>query len=282
MINISPEVAGQLFELLARFENSAGAPPGSLDRLAQGVRILAGLNPERPADPLQYPNFFLPGLTARPFWDGSQFDDVRRLEEAVPVIREELLRLRQRPVFGPEPESDLVASGLWAQFDFSIGGRKLEENCALCPETTRVLDSLEEAKGCDLMLFSANVPGTHLRPHCGPHNARLRCHLALVVPDGCSIRVGDEVRNWDEGRCLVFDDSFEHEVWNRGEGTRIVLLVDFWHPELTEIEKLAFQQLSGLVRPLLLAGDGQAAAKVDRWSYVKERTDEELPASWWV
>lgn len=282
MISISPDVAEGLFELLAGFEKTVGAPPGSLDRLAQGVRILAGMDPALPEDSSQRPNFFLPGLTARPFWDAAQFAGARQLEAAAPLIRDELLRLRQSSVFGPEPESDLVAEGLWAQFDFSIDGRKLEENCALCPETTRVLDSLEEAQGCDLMLFSANVPGTHLRPHCGPHNARLRCHLALLVPEGCSLRVGTEVRTWEEGRCVLFDDSFEHEVWNRGQGTRVVLLVDFWHPELTAIEKLAFQHLSGAVRSLLLQDDGEAASKVDRWRHVKERADGSLPAGWWV
>jgi aspartyl/asparaginyl beta-hydroxylase (cupin superfamily) len=68
--------------------------------------------------------------------------------------------------------------------------------------------------------------------HCGPTNARLRLHLGLVVPDGCSIRVGDEVRSWVEGRCLLFDDSFEHEVWNDADEERLVLIVDVWHPDL--------------------------------------------------
>lgn len=282
MIAISKEVAEQLFGMLAGFEASAGAPPGSLDRLARAVRLLAGLEEGPPVDPLQRPNFLLPGLTAQPFWDAARFADVRRLEAAAATIRGELLALRRRQVFGAEPESDLVAAGTWAQFDFSINGRRLDENCALCPETAAVLDSLEAVQGCDLMLFSANVPGTHIRPHCGPHNARLRCHLGLVVPEGCSMRVGSEVRTWEEGRCLVFDDSFEHEVWNRGEGTRVVLLVDFWHPELTPIEQLAFQQLSGAVRSLMLAGDDQVAAKLDRWRHVQERTDGALPAGWWV
>ena len=88
--------------------------------------------------------------------------------------------------------------------------------------------------------FSRLAPGTHLNAHCGPTNARLRLHLGLVVPDGCSIRVGDEVRTWVEGRCLLFDDSFEHEVWNNATSERLVLIVDVWHPDLElDAERLA-------------------------------------------
>ena len=80
-------------------------------------------------------------------------------------------------------------------------------------------------------------PGTHLRPHCGSTNTRLTCHLGVIVPPGCSIRCGDEWREWREGECLVFDDSFEHEVMHRGEADRVVLLINFWHPELPNDER---------------------------------------------
>ncbi len=57
------------------------------------------------------------------------------------------------------------------------------------------------------------------------------------MPDGdCAIRVGEEVRRWQQGQCLVFDDYFEHEAWNRTGEDRIVLIVDLWHPGLTATE----------------------------------------------
>jgi len=69
-------------------------------------------------------------------------------------------------------------------------------------------------------------------------------HLPLVVPDKslCRIRVGDETRNWEEGKVLVFDDSFEHEAWNDAELPRVVLIFDVWHPELStpEVKLLDF------------------------------------------
>lgn len=45
-------------------------------------------------------------------------------------------------------------------------------------------------------------------------------------------------RSWSEGELLIFDDSFEHEVWHNGTQVRLVLIVDVWHPDLTEEERL--------------------------------------------
>lgn len=80
-------------------------------------------------------------------------------------------------------------------------------------------------------------PGVHVWPHCGPTNCRIRAHLGLVVPPGPKIRVADEEGKWTEGKFIIFDDSFEHEVWHEGESFRLVLIVDFWHPELTAHQK---------------------------------------------
>ncbi|CAK0869405.1 unnamed protein product [Prorocentrum cordatum] len=79
--------------------------------------------------------------------------------------------------------------------------------------------------------FSALEPGARLRAHCGPSNLRLTCHLGLLVPPAgpCALRVGDgAARAWAPGRCVVFDDSYEHEVWNDTAERRVVLLVRFW------------------------------------------------------
>jgi aspartate beta-hydroxylase len=78
---------------------------------------------------------------------------------------------------------------------------------------------------------------THIQAHRGPTNLRVRCHLGIQVPDGdCAIRVGPQTRRWQDGRCLVFDDYFEHEAWNHTEQDRIVLIVDLWHPGLSATE----------------------------------------------
>jgi aspartate beta-hydroxylase len=78
---------------------------------------------------------------------------------------------------------------------------------------------------------------THIAAHRGPTNLRLRCHLGIVVPEGdCGIRVGDELGRWQAGRCIVFDDHFNHEAWNHTAAERIVLIVDLWHPDLSADE----------------------------------------------
>ena len=84
--------------------------------------------------------------------------------------------------------------------------------------------------------------GTHVWAHCGPTNCRLRAHLGLVVPnEGVgkrpTLRVEDRTLHWEEGKMFVFDDSFEHEVWHNGTKRRLVLIVDLWHPELTQQQR---------------------------------------------
>jgi aspartyl/asparaginyl beta-hydroxylase (cupin superfamily) len=108
-------------------------------------------------------------------------------------------------------------------------GRKFEENCARCPQTTRLLESLPRFER-DHIMFSALNPHSRIPPHTGPMNGIIRAHLALHAPPGCHIRVGPDEGTWKEGELLVFDDSFEHEVWNHSDHTRIVLFLNFWHP----------------------------------------------------
>jgi aspartate beta-hydroxylase len=80
------------------------------------------------------------------------------------------------------------------------------------------------------------APGTHILPHHGVTNARVVTHLPLIVPDDCALRVGGEEHAWQEGRCVTFDDTFEHEAWNRSGQTRVVLILDSWSPYLTPVE----------------------------------------------
>ena len=90
------------------------------------------------------------------------------------------------------------------------------------------------------------APGSHLKAHCGTTNRRLTLHLGVIVPEGPLMRVGNETRPWKEGKAVVFDDSFEHEVWHRGTEPRVVLYVSFWHPQLwPKVEKNAEKYFAG-------------------------------------
>ncbi len=87
------------------------------------------------------------------------------------------------------------------------------------------------------VVFSLLKPGARIAAHTGMFNTRLICHLPLIVPPGCRFRVGDEVREWEEGKLLIFDDTIEHEAWNEGTSERVVLIFDVWRPELSERER---------------------------------------------
>jgi aspartate beta-hydroxylase len=93
------------------------------------------------------------------------------------------------------------------------------------------------------VLFSVFTAGTHLLPHRGVTNARLVAHLPLIVPRDCALRVAGEDHVWREGEVVVFDDTYEHEAWNRSDAIRVVLIFDIWNPLLTDVERAALTEL---------------------------------------
>jgi len=97
---------------------------------------------------------------------------------------------------------------------------------------------LERIEGrSPFILFSKLAPGARIAPHTGFHNTRLVCHLPLIVPPGCSFRVGAEVRDWETGKAWAFNDTIEHEAHNASDQTRVVLIFNIWRPELTDQER---------------------------------------------
>jgi aspartyl/asparaginyl beta-hydroxylase (cupin superfamily) len=181
--------------------------------------------------PMQYPPYLIPGVPARPFYEAPEFEWAQVLEREYPSIKKELVQVlgdRGAGFKGYMSEMNYQHQG-WNTFNFFFYGKKFEENCERCPETTRILESLPRFER-DHIMFSSLNPHTRIPPHTGPMNGILRGHLGMVVPPGCYIRVGPEERTWEEGKMLVFDDSFEHEVWNHSDFVRIVLFMNFWHP----------------------------------------------------
>lgn len=138
------------------------------------------------------------------------------------TIRRELEQLSDRN-FVEWPEKHLYKHG-WDIFGLYAFGMKLDKNCQLCPETTQLIEQIPHLVTAG---FSSLKVGTHITPHTGYPDGVLRCHLGLIGCDGCALRVGAETRGWQEGKTLIFDDTTEHEAWNRGTQTRIVLLLDF-------------------------------------------------------
>jgi ornithine lipid ester-linked acyl 2-hydroxylase len=119
----------------------------------------------------------------------------------------------------------------WSVIGLVAFGARVDAALAACPLTAKALQLIP---GLTTAGFSRMVPGTHIRPHEGWVTTVYRAHLGLVIPEGdCGLRVGSQIRPWREGELLVFDDTVEHEAWNRTSATRTVLLFDFLRPGRT-------------------------------------------------
>jgi aspartate beta-hydroxylase len=138
-----------------------------------------------------------------------------------------------------EVEGPLLDAGRWEEVVLYEAGRRQENACARFPVTTSVIEQIPEATtfGPGVVTLSWLEPGAHVIPHCGRTNEQLRVHLGLRAPGGATIRVGDQFQTWQDGRRIVFDDSYEHEVWHRGDSPRLVLLMDVLYPGLDQAQR---------------------------------------------
>jgi aspartate beta-hydroxylase len=197
-------------------------------------------------------NFYFPELPNIEYADRAAFSWLDRVEAATGDIRAELIRvLEEDSAFSPYVEAEpnrpffddhgMLGNPSWGAFYLWRAGAPVAENAARCPAA---IAALEGAPLCRIpgrtpsILFSLLRPGAHIAPHHGFTNARFICHLPLIVPEGCAMRVGAETRPWAEGQACVFDDSMEHEAWNRNpDKLRVVMIFDIWRPELSATER---------------------------------------------
>jgi aspartyl/asparaginyl beta-hydroxylase (cupin superfamily) len=186
-----------------------------------------------------------------PVFDKSVFPWIKDFEADWKKIRaelEEVLHTREQlPSFHElSPDQYRISKGdNWKTFVFYAFGERFDPNCARCPETARLLDRVPRLRNA---WFSILAPRYRIPPHKGPTNGIIRIHLGLIVPRDsahCQIRVDQEVFGWEEGKCVVFDDYFEHEVWNDTDEQRVVLFLDVDRP---------LRPLGRLINALLLAG----------------------------
>lgn len=171
-----------------------------------------------------------------PVFETGLFPFLEALENDWEAVRDELQPiLEQRKHVPPfhviSPDQKKISQGEdWRTFFLSGFGYRVDSNCRRCPRTSALLDRVPNL--CNAW-FSILAPGCHIPPHRGVTKGIIRCHLALVLPerrDRCLIRVEDQIRQWDLGKCLVFDDTYEHEVRNDTEQERVVLAFDFHRP----------------------------------------------------
>ncbi|MGH8610513.1 MAG: aspartyl/asparaginyl beta-hydroxylase domain-containing protein [Gammaproteobacteria bacterium] len=182
------------------------------------------------------------GLDSRPWFDEP--NPVKQaLEANADVIIAEYQNIASR--IGTHPDNaSLTDRGRWTgMFLYAAKGVRNDELCQLCPETTRIIEGLPLCTNFGFVMFSGLEAHSHITPHSGSSNLRLRHHLGIDVPepDKAKLRVGREWRGWAQGKGMAFDDSFEHEVLHEGDQERVVLVVDVWHPSLAtgDIEVLS-------------------------------------------
>lgn len=234
---------------------SAGA---ELDRVKAYLRAFeaadfSGALPDM--DPT-YPPF--PGLRHEVFHDPASLPGAAMLERSWRAIRDEAQALDAAAeldyTIASRPVRRLLHPATWLRrhapprawtvYPLHYMGVEVEGLTRRCPRTLAIVNSLPGlcvAYPWGDAVVSVQGPGSRLPVHCSIDNLRVRCHLALRIPEGAGIRVGGQERRWEEGRCLVFEDAFAHEVWNDSAERRVVLIVDFWHPDLTPAERQALE-----------------------------------------
>ena len=187
------------------------------------------------------------------FYQPSEFPFTKLLEDSFPKIKREMESIPSDR-FKPWYEKDLYTN-LWLVCGLYAMGNKIKANCDLCPETVKILEQIPDMTTAG---FSMLLPGTHIKPHEGFTKMVLRCHLGLSVPqpETCVLKVNGVEQSWQEGKCLIFDDTYTHEAWNKGDKPRIVLLIDFKNkaeeqPLSKKIEFSIVSSIVGLVSPFM-------------------------------
>lgn len=167
---------------------------------------------------------------------------------------------------GSEHTSDKLHSGTWDWHSYILKGNIQPKFKRYCPMTCKILEEIQDSlffkttehdsaanpktNPFGFCFFSTLGGKSYIQPHSGSMNLRLRLHLPLIVPSDtkpdafsnkpqtkCGLRVGDQIRSWEEGKVVVLDDSYEHEAWNETNEMRVVLLIDVWHPDVRKEER---------------------------------------------
>ena len=226
-----------------------------LRRFRTSVDILVGRKKRFNSQSLMY---HFPNLAPIEFFDHAEFPWLEAVEAATDDIRDEFLDvLRTEDGFTPYVSypagvpvnqfAELNNSPRWSAFHLYKSGQRVDANAARCPKTMAVLDQVpqpDQPGRTPASMFSLLKPRTTIPAHVGVSNTRLVTHVALIVPENCYFRVGNDTRQWISGKAWVFDDTIEHEARNESDKLRVVLIFDIWHPHLTPPERALITALN--------------------------------------
>jgi len=264
-------------QILASQEDKAGRE--ALQRIRGCIDIQHGRKKPVYADPLQRPGaVYVPGVPPKPWFDRKEIEGIGELEKFAGPIGDELRELLDNGEADfspyvhkgpgvPAAMQNLAGKSDWNSYHLYKEGELQKTNCQRCPETVAVVNRMPMPRcngNAPEVFFSILKPGAHIKPHFGVANTKLAVHLALIIPGDCALRCGPETRGWQEGKCIIFDDSFEHEAWNRSDSLRAVLILEVWNPYLSDVEKktltLLCNAISDWEQPILEKWLGPADA----------------------
>lgn len=262
LTHASKVVRSALREELRENALTASLSTAEKNRLEATIDGFTGMRPITYSHPKLRPGLlFIPEIPVRMFYEREEFPALKQIEQAFPEIKKEFLQIladfdRSFKPYISHPEHSAAArtwqqlnqSMDWSTFHLSRHGKDIPENTAKAPLTLQLLNQLTDLHRVDgygpEIMFSALKPHTRIKAHHGPINGRLIVHLPLIVPANCGgIRVGTETRSWEEGKCLIFDDAYEHEAWNDSDELRVVLIFDIWNPDVSNVERDAYSTL---------------------------------------
>ncbi|MGA0609663.1 aspartyl/asparaginyl beta-hydroxylase domain-containing protein [Caldimonas sp. KR1-144] len=256
----------RLFAAFAEVRERHGA-----DSLRRFERALTGYLREwdaTPPDARQRPKFFwFPDLPPGPYHDPMLQPWAATLRDAWQDIRDEAVELLREDrdfesFLGLKPGQKAPGSiggaaenPAWDAFFFYNHGVRYDANHERSPRTSALLESIELCRiprQAPEICFSLIRPQSSILPHYGVTNVRLVFHLPLVVPPDCALNVAGIEHHWREGEPILFDDTYEHEAWNRSDQPRLILLMDCWNPHLTQSEKEAVRHVIEAIDELAL------------------------------
>lgn len=252
---------GNMRTMVASDRAAAAAPPAVPRRplivrigkkLRRHVDRIVARSSLVPNDPVLDPRIFAWTALLRDNWEAIRDEAlaVTRDTDAVPALN----------AISPDHKR-IAADDKWRSF-FLVGyGTPIVVNLARCPRTAAIL---AQVPGLNSGFFSILKPGTHIPAHRGVTKGLMTCHLGLQVPrsDALRMRVGPETVGWAEGETLLFDDTWQHEVWNDTGETRIVLLVQFERPLAQPGRAVAKAFLGGIRRTPFVK---EATANIAKW-----------------
>jgi hypothetical protein len=233
-------------------------PEGPLTKLSQqeldrAQQFRANILEDFEAGPVAPPLFLYPGIEPKGFFDPADFGGAAEIAAETDGIREEFLSLAEHMsadfasrLGGLHSAEEPDRQGKWSMIPLMRNGAVVEAFASRCPLTMKLASGVEMPKIgliSPSLYFSVLEPNSRIAPHKGITTTRLIAHWPLIVPDDCAFKVAGEVRPWEPGTPMIFDDMSVHEAWNDSDRIRVVLIADYWRPELSPLERIAVTDL---------------------------------------